>query len=445
MTNEEMLKRANDSMSRLGIHNDPNGARQAAAAAREDVRKSETPQVPTTSSLATGDFMDRTMVERLVDLTVGQSDWLSTVSLRLRSQKKGEIPRINLSEVVTEGVSENGGSTITTHPDTDRVTYETAKFQATWYITLEDIREARASGEPDFDGKFMRAFAKAMGNDMARWTLRGDTSLAASSRLNRLLRQRDGWLKKARASGVRSTTTRGSAFSNDLFYAMLAAMPEQYREDANLRWLMCSQLDIGWQQTLSGYAANASQLGERQLTERRRFSPLGIDQLIVPQMPTDLGYSVLSGSTADPDTITDDGDGTITADVSTALGGYAVGNAGRRVKITYDATGQSETLIVVNSGGANVIHTVGSLGQSTISGTEADYTLDLADITPALLTNPGNLFLVMLDQVRAYRKFEQEFERWRVDVYYEADAGIFNEDAIVLQDGVVAPSFSFGS
>ena len=49
---------------------------------------------------------------------------------------------------------------------------------------------ARASGEANFERKIRAAFGKAMGNDMARAGMRGDTSLDASTRLNRLLNRR---------------------------------------------------------------------------------------------------------------------------------------------------------------------------------------------------------------------------------------------------------------
>lgn len=412
---------------------------------RAGVRKALTPEVPTTDSLATGEFMDRTQVERLVDLTVGQSGWLSAVTLRMRNQRAGQIPRMVISDVVTEGVDENAGATIATHPDTDKVDYACTKYQATWYLTYEDIREAAASGEPAFEAKVRAAFAKAMGNDMARAALRGDTALDASTRLNRLLRKNDGWLKLLRANAHRSTTTRGSTFTTDLFPALIASIPEEFRDDAALRWFMSSLLDLEWTTSIVDTAAAGSALGDTAKISRRRFTPFGIDQLLLPQMPTDLGFATLSGSAADADGVVDDGDGTLTATVDTLFGGYAAGNAGRQVKITCDATGQSETLTVANSGGHHILSSAGSLGQAVISAVPADYTLDLADCTPVILGNPINLFVVLCDQIRAYRKWEQEYERWRIDVYYEADFGVFNHDAMAMQDGVVAPRFAWGA
>ena len=102
-TNQELLAAAGEVLGGMGV------------------RKADT--VMTTDNMRTGDFMDRSQVERLVDLTVSQSGWLSTVSLKMRSQRAGEIPRLQLNEVVTEGVDENAGKTIATVPATDNVEY----------------------------------------------------------------------------------------------------------------------------------------------------------------------------------------------------------------------------------------------------------------------------------------------------------------------------------
>lgn len=409
------------------------------------VRKALTPTVPTTSTLQVGDFMDRSAVSRLVDLTVGQSGWLSTVTTRLRRQRAGEIPRIEISDVVTEGVNENGGNTVATHPDTDQITYNCGKYQATYYMTRESIREAAASGESDYAGKVRRAFAKGMGNDMARAGLRGDTTLDASTRLNRLLRKRDGWLKNLRANANRGQTTRGSAFARSLWPALKRKLPQEFREDPDLRWFLAGDIDEEWLDTVGGWASTSGgALAESANQDRRRLSPLGIPPLIIPQMPTDLGFDVVSGSAVDPDLITDNTT-SIRVRVDTLLGGASSANAGRLVKVTFDGTGQSETLEVEWDGSNNYVDTAGLLGQSTVSTTVGDYTLDLADLTSVFITNPANLFVVLCDEIRAYRKWEQESERWRIDVFYEADYGVFNPNAAGIWDGIIVPAATFGS
>lgn len=407
--------------------------------------KSLTPTVPTTSSQQAGDFMNRAAVERLVDLTVGQSGWLAAAQTRLRRQRAGEIPKIEITDTVTEGVPENGGKTVATHPDTETATYNCGKFQATWYMTRESIREAAASGESDYAGKVRRAFAKAMGNDLAKAALRGDTDLDASTRLNRLLRKRDGWLKQIRASANRGQTTRGSAFARSLWPALKRKLPQQFREDPALRWFLAGDIDEEWLDTVGGWASTSGgSLAESANQDRRRLSPLGIPPLIIPQMRTDYGFDTVKGSAVVADNIVDNTT-SIEVRVNTLLGGASSANAGRLVKVTRNSTGQSETLEVKWDSTHNYVDTAGLLGQSTVSTTASDYTLDLADLTSVFLTNPQNLFIVLCDEVRAYSKWEQESERWRVDVYYEADFGLFNNDAVAIWDGIIVPQADFGS
>ena len=438
MSTRALLASMGSSLAALGVGIAPGDSETVKAT------KALTPTVPTTSTLQTDNFMNQAQVERLVDLTVSQSGWLSAVTVKTRQQRAGTIPRMVINDVVTEGVGENDGGTVATSPDTDEVAYNCRKYKSTWFLTFEDVAEARAHGEPDFDGAVRRAFAKAMGNDMARASLNGNTSLDASSRLNRLLRHRDGFLVKARQSANYLQTTRGSAWSRNLYPAMLRQLGTEYKDDPRLRWLLPPMLDEDFTNYLQGLGDGA-RLRDEALTTRQRWAPMGIPGIMIPQWPTDQGFATVAGSAVDADSVADDGDGTLTAVVDTLFGGYNASHAGRSVTITNDATGQSETLTVVDTGAQLEIRSVGSLGQSTISTTASDYTLDLADLTGAMLTNPANLFMVLCRQIRAYRKWEQEAERWRVDVYYEADFGIFNSDALVLQEGIVPSSISFGS
>lgn len=426
MDNATLLRRAGAAFDALGV----------------PARKGEDPEVITTDSVGTGQFMNRENVERLVDLTVGQSGWLAATSFMPVSSQKGQVPRMHISEVITSPSGQNRHRTRTMHPDTDHLQYDCKKYEARFYLTIEDLREAAASGEPDFEAKVQAAFAKAMGNDMARWALLGDQSITnPTTALDELLAHNDGWLKIARSRGVRYASARGTAYSRGVYSRALAMMPEEYADDENLRFMIPRLLDLGWTADLQALGGGSA-LTDKLLATRARTPILGVPQLIVPQMPVSGGFSILSGTTSAADAVVDDSDGTMTVTVNTLLGGYSTGNAGRKVKITHKTSGLSEVCVVVNAGGANKILTVGSLGQDTISTTASDYTLDVADAASVLLTNPANLFFVLCDKIRAYRVFEEDDERWKFLVKYEADCGIYNEDALVLIDGVVPPAFT---
>lgn len=421
----DLIARANKVFDQLGV-----------------VRKSGDLGVNTTDDLATGDFMDRPQVDRLVDLTVGQSGWLAATSFRTVSQRKGQMPRIILNDVITQpsgqNVARNRGARFTT----DHIEYDCKKYEAKFYITLEDIREAAASGTTDFEAVTQNAFGKAVGNDMARWALNGDEDLAnPTTPYDLLMAHNNGWLKILRARANRYATRYGVAYARALFKRAIATMPQEYADDENLRWMIPRLLDLGWTDELIT-EGNGNALTERNLTTRVRTPIHGIPQLIVPQLRVDQGSNILRSPAAagTPGTVTD-ASGTVKAVVSAFFGGYATGNAGRKLRLTYEDTGLYEDLVVFNEGGANYVQSTGTLGQSSISTTSADYTIDFADATSVVLTNPANLLFVLCDRVRAYRKFEEDEERWKFLLKYEADAEVFNEDAAVLIDGVVPPLF----
>jgi len=397
--------------------------------------------VATTSALQTGQFSNRKRVNRLVDMVVAEGGWLGNVSRFVRSEKSGEIPRAYIDEPITEAVDENdSGVNDYKRPRTDYVEYNCRKGHASWATTYEEAREALASGTPNLGAFLQGQMAKAMGNDLALIAIRGDRDLPATTPMNRALRLFNGVLKQLRAQGhvLWPTTATGKEFSAGMFDWMYRNMPDKYKHDQGLRWLLASTLDQAWQQSLTTLAqtpANqvASALRDQTITSRMGPNPKGIPQLLIPQMPTE-GRG-LSSAVA-PTAVANDGDGTMTVRVHSLLPD-TTDSTGRTVKVVNLTTGQSELVAVTRNGSSqNVIATAGSLGQDTISTTAADYTVEIADLTDALLINPKNIAIVFCDRVRSYKQWNQKRERWEFDVHYEADLIVYNGDASVIQGGV---------
>jgi len=84
------------------------------------------------------------------------------------------------------------------------------------------------------------------------------------------------------------------------------------------------------------------------------------------------------GDVADPDSVVDDGDGTMTIVVDSVTEA-GVSNAGRTVRVwlkdPISAVSWYEDCTVVWTGSNNVIYTTGALGQTTISTTASDYSV----------------------------------------------------------------------
>lgn len=406
-------------------------------------------EVGTSVNGAAGEFMAKNATNDIIDLTVSQSGWLSETSVLRQSQRSGQITTVDSDDFVLEGVPENAGRTVLSTPDTTSRSYICKVYQGTYALTLQSIREARVSGDANWAGTTSRVFGKRIGESIAYAAIRGDTSLNDATRENRLLRQRDGWLKQARATANVATTTRGSQISRRLFTSMAVhLLPERFRMTDGLRWMYSDTVSAAFGEVIqSKFDSTGSRLADERMLSRWFDKPMGIEPLIVPQMPTNLGAATLGiGSVGTPDNVS--GSTTVVARVNTLLGGASADNAGRKVKITCTATGQSETRTVAWDSTHNTITTTGKLGQASVSTTVGDYTIDIADCTPVLLTHPRNLVTVMCtDGITRYAKWEQEYQRWRVDVFLEMDFLLMNPDAAALQDGAFADPdiFVFGS
>jgi len=420
-----------------------------ATLAGHDALKAAEPSVITTSSVQVGQFMNRPQIESLVVLATANVQWLSQVSYRLREQRSGEIPTVDISGDVAEAVKENDGKTITSSPSMDRRAYSCTKYQSTFYLTLEDISEARASGTQNFQQAVVTLFARKLANSLGKVIIRGDKSITdLSTRENRLLVGSDGVLVQARSKAIRRTTDYGKTYARNVWKAIQQKMPVEYVDDPNLRFMVHPGIDQEFTWEVNEFAAQGNAGSLRGLTEQRlRYNPQGIAPLLVPQLPNTQGFSTLNKSTSAADAVTNSS-GKVKAQVDTLFGGYNSTHVGRQVKLTCVATGKSETLSVTAESSHLYVTASGTLGQSTISTTASDYTLDVVDCTSIILTNPKNICFVMCTRsgdggVRVYRKFEQEFERIRFDVYWEMDVILFNPDAMVLQDGVVIPVEEF--
>jgi len=412
----------------------------------ETVGKSD--DVNTTATLsAGGQFMNRKAVHGLIIDAANDSDWLGATSLKFVDQRAGEFTDMTMGDWLMEPATEGEAQTASNVATTSKIEYQTQKFHGTVFYTPEDVREASASGEGDFLGKLRMLLARRLGSNIAMLAIQGDTDLTSDgSRERRFLSQKDGWIKQIRDSGNVGTTTRGSAYSIAAFQAAYDRLPERYQNDPNLRWFVPPMLQANAQYAFAAQWAAASQVAADALMSRQQAPILGIPNLQVPQMPRTQGFSTLSGSVVAGDAVTNPSGTIIKVRVDTLLGGAAAGNAGRKVKITRNSTGRSETVTVTWDGTNNFASTVGSLGQGSISTTASDYTLDVADCASILLTNPRNLINVVdSSRFRMFNKFEQEADRFRLDFYIEMCPLVLRPEAASLQDGVIVAATSFGS
>lgn len=366
-----------------------------------------------------GGIVPTPIVENIISLSRSEDSWLSAIDTRIRGRFSGEIPVIDWNEPATEHVGRNDGTKVTTQPPTRMVPYACKKFKSEYYITTEEIREAAAS-LPQFEATMMAAWATQLGNDVANIAMNSNSSLDSSTRWNRMLRAMDGIDLQTESANV--FDAEGKGFGQGIFAAMLDYMPPRFANDGGLRWLFNRRVNTHWHNTLTNVNTTErmrSDLGDRVISQPANVSPLGIPQLIVPQI------SHAKGPSAAPTSATASSGGielVLTTFIPTYIADVAAG-VGRKFIVTYLPSGLSETVTGFENTTLRV-QTVGTLGQATVSTNAADYTVQLADETDLYLCNPRGLILIYCNEWRSFREFNKDFDRWEITTYFEADVKV---------------------
>lgn len=443
------------SFSDLGMGHDKNGD-----GGEGDPRESVTGEVkrggkPTNVRRAEGvnttddhtPHLDNEYVDTVVDLIANNSLWTAQLGFSTASRQGGKAAKATADGVVLQPGGENKKPTSEPYKDVwSHTTFQTKKLTGQLAITREDMRKAAEAGITMAEFILRRA-AKIIGNDFALLNLRGDQSITVVDRETNLLSHNDGMLALTRASSPHvlypNSAPEGLAWHLDLYDEMIDVFPDRFAHDDRLAWFHARSADSALTRSfrnvnaLIGDGSQGSALGDRALQMRISPGIHGIIPTIVPQMPKN--QSGQPGAVA-PDAVSDAG-GNVTATV-TAIGA-ASSIAGRKVKVTMLTTGQTAVGTVFDDGGTDKVTITGSMGQGTISTTAGDYTVELADLTSVMLTNPGNFHVILYDKIRAYQRFDEEAERFVVTIHVEHDIVLHEPEAVVLQDGVISPRANY--
>lgn len=372
------------------------------------------------STVNFGGIVPRPLVEKLISLTRNQSTWLSSISTHIKTRFSGQVPILDYNEPVTEHVGRNDGTKVTTSPPTSMVPYACKKFKSEFYVTTEELREAAQAGIDNFEQKMLTDWATQLGNDVALLAMQGDDSLDSSSRKNRLLRAIDG-VDKITNAGANVFNAEGTAFGQGMFQAMLDYMPDRFADDINLHWMFNRRVNTHWHGSLTNVNTTErmrSALGDQALITEINVPPLGIPQLIIPQIknnngPDPIAPTSMSASGAGIDVV-------LTTLITAELVEDAAAGVGRKFKVTYIPSGMSETVLGTLDTTLRAV-TIGKLGQSTVSTTAGDYEVSLADETEVYLCNPKTINLIYCNEWRTYRQFNKDYDRFEVTTYFEAD------------------------
>lgn len=234
--------------------------------------------------------LNRQQSNRFIDLVVNESVLLRKVRVVRVDHAKGEINKLDLGTIVTEGAGTT--STPTTRTPTERVvTYDMEKYRSAFDLRtdfLEDNIE-KASVRDTLLGMF----SKRIAIDTELAAIEGDNSLAigdGQSAENNLLGVNDGWDKILvdNVPGGQQIDASGAAPSKKLYYDMKRAIPSRYRAaKPNYVWIVSSGVYDKW---MLDWSARETSGGDGALGTGSVPGPWGIPLLEVPLMPEDLTF-----------------------------------------------------------------------------------------------------------------------------------------------------------
>lgn len=234
--------------------------------------------------------LNRRQADRFIDLMIDYSVLLKRVRVVRVNHNKGDINKLDIGTIVTEGA--HSTSKASTHTPSERlVTYDTEKYRSAFDLKtdfMEDNLEKDAIRDT-----LLNMFTKQIAIDTEMAAIEGDASLTvgdAQSAENNLLGVNDGWsvILKDRVPAAQQIDAAGAAPSKELYYRMKRAVPARYRAaKPQYVWIMPSGPADKW--TLD-WSDRATAGGDAALSSGTSPGPWGIPLIEVPLMPENLSF-----------------------------------------------------------------------------------------------------------------------------------------------------------
>jgi hypothetical protein len=234
--------------------------------------------------------LNRKQSDAFIDLVVNTSKLLKMIRVKKVDHPKGEINKLDLGTIVTEGAHTTSKATTRT-PSERIVTYDTEKYRSAFDLKtdfLEDNIEKSA-----VRNKLLGMFSKRIAIDTELALIEGDASLAtgdAQSDENNLLGVNDGFSKilKDRVPSAQQIDAGGAAPSKMLYYEMKRRIPSRYRvAKPEYRYLLPSgpadKLMLDW-------SDRETSRGDAAFSEGTAPNIWGIPWVEIYLMPEDLSF-----------------------------------------------------------------------------------------------------------------------------------------------------------
>lgn len=245
------------------------------------------------SSSLPNSVMNRQQANRFIDLVVDESVLLKRIRTVRVDHNKGEINKLDLGQIVTEGAHTT--SRATTRLPTERiVTYDNEKYRSAFDLKTDFMEDnLERSGVRD---TLLSMFSKRIAIDSELASIEGDDSLDTGdgqSAENNLLGVNDGFQKilEANVPAAQQIDAAGAAPSKKLYFDMKRAIPSRYRAaKPSYTWIQPSGPSDKW---MLDWSDRETGRGDNALATGTVPGPWGIPSLEVPLMPENLSFGTV--------------------------------------------------------------------------------------------------------------------------------------------------------
>lgn len=239
----------------------------------------------TVASFSPGGLLLPQQAEQFVELSIIESTFLQSCFTTIVPTTDYEIDKIGYTDQVLLPDEEDVafGQADLALAETGKVAYATKRYKAEIGLTYDTVKRVLRGNQ--LMPYLIELLSKAAVRDLTKAALRGDTSLAGTSKENRLLRKQDGFLKRITANVI---DAEGARLSLDLMDDMQREMPKEYRNQKGLSYILSANGPIDYKALLR---ARATQLGDSAIATTQMVNYDGKYPVIgEPLMPDTLTY-----------------------------------------------------------------------------------------------------------------------------------------------------------
>lgn len=239
----------------------------------------------TTSGVGTG-LMDAERGRAFVRALKEKTALGSAMRQETRTAATGTIDKLATGARIIRAATENADDGYRVGATFAQLQYTTRKVRLPWEITEDALHENLEGG--GLESTLTSEMTQQFGLDLEDLEINGDTAAGAGAD-QAFLQINDGILKLIVTANQAGRNINGAAINGGVihkshFFDALYAMPNKYRNQGSLRWIMSPNRHISWWEQLTERSTPA---GDSLLAARGGAAdgPLGVPVLEVPSMP----------------------------------------------------------------------------------------------------------------------------------------------------------------